>query len=126
MAKGKADNVKPLLYLASPYSKFPGGLDEAARLARANHGLLLSAGLNVFCPIAHAHDTPVNRRDYELWLRVDEALAARSDVLLVLLLEGWDTSHGVTQEIGWFKKWGKPIIHMTPGIVPDNIVRVYA
>ena len=118
--------MRVLGYLGSPYRGFPGGLREAARIVRANHALLLKAGLDVFCPISHSHDTPVDREDDSLWMRVDKTIAARSDYLIVLMMQGWDTSEGLTEERGWFDEWGKPIVFMTPGEVPKTIVSVFA
>ena len=45
----------PFWYLATPYSKFPGGLDAAYVEACKAQALLIKAGVPVFCPISHTH-----------------------------------------------------------------------
>ena len=42
-------------YLATPYSKFPGGLDLAAKAASLCAGILIAERVWVFSPIAHSH-----------------------------------------------------------------------
>jgi hypothetical protein len=46
-------------------------------------------------------------------------VAARG--LIVCEMESWETSYGIGVEIAAFKKAGKPIVHMLPGQVPDEL-----
>lgn len=117
--------MKPLIYLASPYTSTEIGVKEqrAREVARVA-GKLIEDGYNVFCPIAHSHfiadqssmpaasegcgdysKDPVHRR----WMEVDIAVLKYCDELWVLKLPGWDSSTGVQQEIDYAKQHNKNI-----------------
>lgn len=108
----------PLVYLATPYSKFIGGITaafhEAARLAAA----LLASGVKVYSPIAHTHPLAVNGNldplDHTIWMPFDEAMMEATAVLLVAKMEGWDASIGIAHEIEFFKQAGKPVLYLDP------------
>ena len=114
-----------LCYLATPYTKYVGGIDiafaEAARLA----ALLLTTGVRVYSPIAHTHPLAVYGRldplDHSIWLPFDEAMMDAADCLIVARMKGWDQSFGVKHEIDFFHREKKPVIHIDPvslAIVP--------
>lgn len=109
-------------YLASPYSKFPTGLDAAFSLACANAALLVKAGVKVFSPIAHSHPVAqvggIDPLDHEIWLPADAPFMRNAHGLIVLRASGWQDSHGIAEEMNAFKAAGKPIIYMDPGVVP--------
>ena len=42
--------------------------------------------------------------------------------LIVCEMDGWDESYGIQVEIEVFKAAGKPIIHMTPGFLPREVL----
>jgi nucleoside 2-deoxyribosyltransferase len=102
-----------VIYLASPYShpdesvrisRFHAACDAAASLMRAGHV--------VFSPIAHTHPIAVRNAlplGWEFWKATDEAFLSRCDELYVLMLEGWDTSKGVTAEIEIARALGHPV-----------------
>lgn len=94
-----------LVYLASPYSKYPGGREEAYTFACKKAAELMLQGYNVFCPIAHSHPietiggiTP-EQATHDFWLKQDFAVLDRCDALFVYKMPGWDTSHGVNEEV---------------------------
>lgn len=107
-----------LCYLATPYSKYKGGIDvafaEAARIA----ALLLTTGVRVYSPIAHTHPLAIyghlDPLDHAIWLPFDEAMMDAADCLIVARMDGWDVSYGVKHEIEFFAKEQKPIIHIDP------------
>ena len=100
-------------YLATPYSGHPDGLLSAHQDACEEAAVLLLAGINVFCPIAHSHSIAIhgglNPLDYGIWMPADEPFMNHAVGLLVSLMEGWSESHGVLQEIKYFQKARKPI-----------------
>lgn len=109
-----------LLYLATPYSKYPTGLDAAFRDAVAHAGMLLKLGLNVYSPIVHMHliamYCQMDPLDHELWLRVDLAMMAKADALLVATtMPGWEKSKGIQHEIEFFLEADKPIYYWRAG-----------
>ena len=95
--------MKPLVYLACPYSHPDATVREARfRAVTAVAAYLLSEGHLVFSPITHAHpmaeagDLP---RGWDFWEKFDRAYLEHSHKIIVLPLEGWDTSKGVLAEI---------------------------
>lgn len=109
-------------YLATPYSRFPGGTERAFIEACEQAAVLLKAGVNAFSPIAHshpiAHHGGIDPLNLQFWLRIDGALCDAACGLIVCMLPTWETSVGVRQEIEWFQNNKKPILYMEPGTIP--------
>ena len=109
-------------YLASPYSAYPGGIEEAYRVACAETARLISAGVPTFSPIAHSHGIAVHGDldplDHAIWMPADRPMMDAASGCIVLRMPGWDTSRGVAEEMMAFTRAGKPIRFMTPGQVP--------
>ena len=105
-----------LIYLASPYSKYPGGRLEAYRLACKKAGELMQDGKKIFCPIAHSHAIEVEAfndpKDGDWWLSQDFAVLRECAALMVYQMPGWDTSYGVQEEIKFAKWEGIPIMYI--------------
>lgn len=103
-------------YLATPYTKFPGGRERAYEEACKVAAALVLAGWKVFCPIAHAHplDTvgKLGDQTHDFWTDLDRPFMDAAEGLLVVKMDGWDTSRGVLEEIDIFTKAGKPTIYM--------------
>jgi hypothetical protein len=112
-------------YLASPYSKFPEGLEEAFKQAAEQAALLVAAGVSVYAPIVATHPLAIygglDPLDHELWLPVDEPFMNAAKGLIVCMMEGWESSYGVNYEIKKFVDAGKPVLYMTPGEVPEGV-----
>lgn len=118
--------MTPIWYVASPYTTTSDKLRElraqlamhfAARLRAQLHG----AGKHVFVfsPIAHSHEMaeymeahgcPVH--DDEFWRVENEAVLERSETLIVLCLDGWEQSKGVTREIEFAEKRGMRVLFL--------------
>lgn len=101
-----------LWYLASPYTdddpavmqrRFEQTCQVAARLMRD--------GLHILSPIAHSH--PIARyrlpKDWEYWQELDMLLLSRCDGLIILTLDGWEESRGVTAEFEYAAQHGMHI-----------------
>lgn len=107
-----------LCYLATPYTKFPTGLDpafeEAARLA----GRLMVAGVRTYSPIAHCHPLAkyagINPLDHSIWIPFDEAQMRAAGLCIVAQLPTWSISFGVKYEIDFFEAHGKPVAYLDP------------
>lgn len=110
-------------YLASPYSLHPGGTENAFREVCKAAALLINAGYTTFSPIAMTHPIAtiggLDPMDGAMWLSHDEPFMEAACGIIVLMLDGWDSSIGVRHEINRFHAMGKPIIMMVPGEVPD-------
>lgn len=110
-------------YLATPYSKFPGGIDKAFEAACREAALLIRNGIPVYCPIAHTHPIAmvgeINPYDHDIWLPADGPFMDAARGLIVCQLPAWDTSYGIAEEINVFTAAKRPIVFMTPGVVPE-------
>lgn len=109
--------TKPIYYLASPYTH----KDASVRKARAEAATeaavrLLHQGIFVFAPIPYnepweKHNLP---GDWAFWCEFDKSFVERCDGgLIVLMIDGWDRSTGVTAEIEFARSLGKPIYYAT-------------
>jgi hypothetical protein len=109
--------MSKLTYLASPYSKFPGGRRAAYVLACNKAAELMLKGENIFCPIAHSHAVEVIGMDTvqngDWWLKQDFAILERCDKLIVYKMEGWEQSHGVAEEIKFAQGLEIPVEYVT-------------
>ena len=105
-------------YLATPYAKYPGGTDEAFKLACRAAARLMKSGLKIFSPIAHSHPIAVHSGidllNHDFWLGQDEALMDGAKGLIMLMAEGWEQSFGMNEELKYFRKAGKPVIYVAP------------
>jgi hypothetical protein len=112
------DTDRKLFYLATPYSKHPGGPVLAYRRAAEIAARLMRKRLSVFCPIAHSHPIAtygaLDPLDHDLWMPLDHEFMQRCDALIVAEMDGWRESYGVTQERAHFKCLGKPTFYLCP------------
>jgi hypothetical protein len=106
----------PLVYLATPYTKYRAGIDAAFMDAAALAAKLLKLGVKVYSPIAHCHPMSqyggIDPTDHSIWLPYQEVLMAKADALLVAQLQGWRESFGVAHEIEFFSKSSKPVFYL--------------
>jgi hypothetical protein len=105
-------------YLATPYSRWSRGLDDAALEAARLTGRLLRANVRVYSPIVHSHAVaavsglgPVS---HEFWMWADAPMIEAAHGLLVADMDGWTLSAGVTAEIAAFGRAGKPVLLLCP------------
>ncbi|MGE3809695.1 MAG: DUF1937 family protein [Gemmataceae bacterium] len=108
-----------MIYLASPYSHTDATIREHRfREACRMTADLVHAGYVVFSPILHSHPLA----DFGLpntwafWRHQDQAYLERCDVLVVLMLDGWQESVGVAGEIQIARELGKPIDYLEPSL----------
>jgi hypothetical protein len=108
---------RTLIYLACPYThlaadvrlqRFQQATRAAAALIRQRHV--------VFSPITMTHPIDIemagsqNTLGSEFWVAFDETFMERCDLFVLLPLEGWQQSRGITREIEYFQKAGKPLM----------------
>lgn len=102
--------VKPLTYLACPYSHDKRSV-RVKRFEAVNRvaGRLMREGKQVFSPISHTHpiaeatELPLG---WDFWQEYDRAFIEHSKEVIVLMLPGWKESTGVTAEIEIAKELG--------------------
>lgn len=113
-----AGSKRVLTYLASPYSHASvtkrRDRFEVACLATT---WLLSEGELAYSPIAQCHpltlhgDIPTN---WEFWEAYDTAILSVCNKVVILGIDGWDTSKGVAAEIALAHKTNIPIFMLHP------------
>lgn len=109
-----------MIYLATPYSHPDVGVrearfDQACRIA----GGLMAAGEIVFSPIAHTHPIAVRcdlPKGWEFWEKYDREMLGLASRLVVVTMDGWQTSRGIAAEIAIAQHLGIPVEYMA---VPD-------
>ncbi len=106
-----------LWYLATPYSKYPAGVEQAFIDAAKQGAMLIKHGINIICPITMSHPFAVHAGmsgDFEMWEKLDFAIIDNCKSVIVCQLDSWDKSTGVTKEIAYAKSLGKPVYYMLP------------
>lgn len=109
--------TKPIYYLASPYTHVDAKVrkDRAERATEAAVHLLHN-GIFVFAPIPY--NEPWEKYnlpgDWNFWCDFDKSFVERCDGgLIVLMLDGWEKSTGVTAEIQFAKELNRKIYYAT-------------
>lgn len=113
-------------YLATQYSKHPQGVNAAWQEACRVAASLLRQGVIVFSPIAHSHGIAhcgaIDPLDHDIWIPADKPFMDAARGLIVYRDEGWKNSKGIAIEIEEFKKAGKPVYYLDPGINPIELL----
>ncbi len=108
--------VQRYWYLASPYSSYPFGRDQACTDVCAVAAALFAKNILVYSPIAHTHALAAAHKlpgDAAFWKDFNEALMAPAIGCIVPQMPTWYKSVGVHEEIDFFSARGKPIIYLT-------------
>ena len=102
-------------YLASPYSH----PDERVRQERYEKAMMVTAKLmtekthyTIFSPIVHCHEMALRcsmPTDHVFWKKHNVAMLKRAKGLIVLTIDGWKESIGVTAEIELAQSAGKTV-----------------
>ena len=109
----KLNHTPEITYLAVPYTHADPKIRHH-RFERVNKmaARLMSQGQIIFSPISHSHPIAIEGKantDWSYWVNFDTAFLKCSKKLIVLKLEGWETSTSVTCEIKIAKELGIPI-----------------
>lgn len=101
-----------MIYLASPYSHpDPAVRDQRHRDVCRAAVAMIKMGQAVFSPIAHSHalveyGLPI---DWSFWERYDRHHLKHCDEVVVLMLDGWESSVGVREEVRLATEMNKPV-----------------
>ena len=110
--------MKGFFYLATPYSKWVKGIEDAYQMASREAARFVKAGIPVFCPIAHTHPVAmhggIDPLDHTIWMPADHPFMEAAIGLIVVKAEGWEKSYGINEEIKTFKAAGKPVMYVDP------------
>ena len=101
-----------MIYLASPYTHpDPAVVERRFEAVCQAAAALIRQGKTVFSPIAHSHS--ICRYglpgDWQFWQQHDREHLSACDEVVVLMLEGWQESHGVQAEIALARSLGKSV-----------------
>ena len=114
-----------LIYVASPYTRYPQGPDAAFEEICLITSELIARKLNVFSPIAHGHGLSkhggIPMFDAALWQAIDAPFVAACDALMVAMMPSWRTSKGVAHEIAEFRAAGKPVYYLDPASMTVSV-----
>lgn len=110
--------AETLRYLASPYTHYPAGMEQAFIDVAILAGRLFAIGIPTFSPIAHAYPYVkygnLDPLDYPAWKPVQERLMDACDSLIVAHMDGWEKSVGIAHEVAYFERTEKPIFDLDP------------
>jgi hypothetical protein len=102
-----------LIYLATPYShEDPVVMESRFESVNRVAAKLMSDGLHIFSPISHTHPIAIAGKlptGWEFWNQYDKLVISVCKGMIVLCLDGWLESVGVTAEIDIAKEFGVPI-----------------
>lgn len=112
-----------IYYLASPYSTPVERGQDPVKLRNSRHEQVQYVGHKLYElgyvlvePIASSHykaEKYGSKATYEYWKSRDRKFIDITDGVIVLNIEGWKESVGVTDEIGYAKACGKPVYLLT-------------
>lgn len=109
--------TKPIYYLATPYTDFDQGHEQAFIAACRAAAVLMKQGMFVYSPIAHSHPIAVHGGldpiDHKFWLNQDKAMLEDCVALLVVMMPGWRESRGIRAEIEYAEEMEKPICFLS-------------
>jgi len=104
-------------YIASPYSHE----DPTVRKKRFYDVSLYTAhlirsGVVAYSPIAHSHPLAEEfnlEGDFDAWKRQNFGMLSKASMMIVVCLDGWQESKGVTAEIAFARECGIPINYVS-------------
>lgn len=112
-------------YISNPYNGTEEQREERAQLAARVCGELLKRDIHVWSPIVHNHalmksvDFSLEERR-SLMLDFDFSLLRAARGMIVLEIEGWESSFGVKAEIDLCRELGKPVKYLHPDDLTDH------
>ena len=111
-------DTKGFLYLASPYSRYPYGMEAAYATVSEIAARVIEFKVPVFSPIAHSHGIAmhgeIDPSSHDIWLPVCQPMIDAAAGMIIAEMEGWSDSVGIRFEIEEFAKAKKPIWRMSP------------
>lgn len=116
---------RKLLYLACPYGhKSEMVRRERFEIASRTAGRLAKLGYKVFSPISHSHPLHIMEsmpHDWEFWKSLDSVYLELSYKLVVIQIDGWAESVGVTDEIQMARAAPIPVVYLSPVYAGRNL-----
>lgn len=113
-------------YISNPYNGTDEQKEERAKIAAEVCGKLLKQGLFAWSPIVHNHammkvyDQFTLEERKELMLEFDFSLLQEAQGMIVLTIDGWEESYGVSQEIALCEELEIPITYLDPKSLDES------
>ena len=108
--------VEPYWYIATPYSKYPDGLEAAFQEAAKVAAFFVLQGIPIYSPIAHTHPVAlygeIDPLAHAILLPADYPMMKAAGGLIVAQMDSWEISYGIAQEIKTFKQLDRPIEYL--------------
>jgi hypothetical protein len=107
-----------MIYLASRYSSpDPAVREERFRAACRTTAVLVRAGQVVYSPVVLGHPLVGFGLpgDWQFWRRQNQTFLEIADLLVVLMLDGWEASVGVHTEMALAEELAIPTRYLAPG-----------
>lgn len=108
---------RKLYYLASPYTHAEKSVMKERAFASMKGSIeLFKHGIFSFAPIAYNspwEEVEKFAPNFEVWEEFDKAYVERCSGVIVLMIDGWDRSIGVTEEIRFAKELNIPVYYTT-------------
>ena len=123
------------LYLGSPYGDpDPEIMHKRFRVAEwVAYNIMVNQRITVYSPILSWHEPAARWKmplDWKFWREPSRDMLKGANALIILPLEGWLHSRGLTEERTWAKNWERPIEFLYIGDksvdIVDNFIRSYS
>lgn len=103
-------------YIASPYTHPDASIREARFLKVMDFTawLVNTYRMWAFSPIMHSHQMGLVHKlphTFDFWLEWNHAMIVPCYGMIILQIEGWNSSKGVMEEISFAESIGKPITY---------------
>lgn len=104
-------------YLATPFTKFPGGKDAAMRATLEVLHRMTCHGIFVYSPIVHTYQMGIDYTmptDHVFWQTINENMIRAAHGVCVALLPTWEESAGVLHEMQYAMTLKRPLVYFQP------------
>lgn len=110
-----------LHYLATPYTAYPYGLENAFLAACRAAACLTDSGVPVYSPVAHWHPISLfmENKPPEFWIELNRPYMQTALSLIIVQLPGWDRSAGIFHERTLFEQMNKPVKFLGWPAIPE-------
>lgn len=114
-------------YLASPYSKWRGGFEDAWEQAVAAQIAFDRASIQTYAPIVASHPRAARGNlpgDWAFWASLDHPFIEAAYGMIVLKMDGWQESFGMTAERSMFVASKKRVIEVSHPVTESDVAWV--
>jgi NTP pyrophosphatase (non-canonical NTP hydrolase) len=114
-----------LWYLASPYTKYIHGYEDACYRVKLLTTELLRYQIPVWSPIVYTHQLVEHGLPIEAtnWRFLNEPMTHFCTGCIIYMMQGWEESDGISQEIDWFTENEKPIEYLAEDTIPISFIK---